>query len=183
LLLTVISSDTPFLQASDGKIVLDNVTVETNKAYLTLNTTIGTSPAGFCTLSADAYILKQLSTKMMIKPDILDSGKKSIFPVPKFNFCQIKDVGDRIPFLQAIMTELSRFGNMVQSCPLKIGHYYLKEGFTDDSTFHMDNIFKPGQQYTLKIEATDESRRKPVNIFKIFLTGSYVNRNSQKLLN
>jgi Protein of unknown function (DUF1091) len=140
-----------------------------------LNTTIGTSPAGFCTLSADAYILKQPSTTMMVKSDILDSNKKSIFPVPKFNYCQIKDVGDRFPFLQAIMTEVSRFGNMVQSCPLKIGHYYLKEGFIDDSTFHMDRMFTPGQQYTLKVEATDESKRKPIFIFKLFLTASYVN--------
>jgi Protein of unknown function (DUF1091) len=113
--------------------------------------------------------------KFQVKSDILDGGKKLVFPIPKFNYCQVKDVSDKIPFLHSIIAELSRFGTIVQSCPLQTGHYYLKEGFIDESAIELDRVLTSGQQYTLRIEVTDEyNKRKSMNLFKLFLTASYI---------
>jgi Protein of unknown function (DUF1091) len=102
-----------------------------------------------------------------------NNGSKLIISIPKFNYCRMKEIGDLVPYAKGVMQELSRFGNLVQSCPMQAGHYYLRDGFLNETGLYFDKIMKVGVRYMVKCEAVDAAKRKPVMIFRMFMTASY----------
>jgi Protein of unknown function (DUF1091) len=159
-------------------VVFEQVNCETNAELVTMNTTIGTSPDGFSTLSADAFVLKSMGKSIMIKNDVYEVYKnrtKLVLSIPKFNYCRLKQIGEHVPYVTGVMKEISRFGNMVQSYPIQPGHYYLHDGFLKDTGLYFDRAMKLGARYIVKCEAVDASKRKPVFIYRITMSAHYEN--------
>jgi hypothetical protein len=72
-----------------------------------------------------------------------------------------------------ILEELSRFGNIVQSCQIKAGQYYMKDAYFNDTGLPLDKIMKNGKSYMLQTVVLDEIRKRPKFVSKINIVAKF----------
>jgi hypothetical protein len=92
-----------------------------------------------------------------------------ILPFPKLNFCEMFQFSNddlRLAFVSNIIREMSRFGNISATCPVKKGDAYLKSFFIEDKLISKVLIFTDSAQYMAQLVLTDENKRKPKLVFK-----------------
>jgi Protein of unknown function (DUF1091) len=159
-------------------LLIKKINFDHNKSAVSINTSIGTTPDGFSSLSIDIYIRQKTSNNIEIKSELIELSRGrnlTLLTIPPFDYCRMKEMGDRIPWVLKFMSELKRFGNTVQSCPLEIGHYYLKDGYFNDTGVSLKTIAKLNQPYLFTVLARDVSRRnKAIFYFKMELVASYI---------
>jgi Protein of unknown function (DUF1091) len=142
-----------------------------------MNTTIGTTPDGFPSLSADVLVSQRLSNDIEIKSEVVEiqPGRNlTLVSLPPFNYCRMKEFGDNIQLVKNVWDDLKRFGNLVQNCPLEKGYYFLKDGYINETGTLLKRFMKVKRPYALMIMARDVTRRKkPTFYFKVVFVASF----------
>jgi hypothetical protein len=97
-----------------------------------------------------------------------------MFPLPKVNYCQVKDYADQMPIIGPIMEELKQFGNIIQNCPLKKGHYYLRDAYLDDTAMQLEKTwFQNRKKYMVQATAMEEITSPPTFLFKLSIKATF----------
>jgi hypothetical protein len=69
----------------------------------------------------------------------------------------LKDHYTDFSITKTMLDTLTKFGNLIQPCPIKPGHYYLKEGRVDDSLFPKYLIPFNNTRYKTHVVFMDEN--------------------------
>jgi hypothetical protein len=101
----------------------------------------------------------------------LPNRKFAAIPIPKLNYCDMTRFAQPIPVLSDLTSQLTKFGNGITSCPIKIGSYYLKNVSIDDTLFSGASVIQKSTRFLVQFMMKDENGVKPILVYKykIFL--------------
>jgi Protein of unknown function (DUF1091) len=90
-----------------------------------------------------------------------DSGVKlsQVFSLPKTNYCTLLRNSKNIPFIRDFFDQVSKFGNIPLSCPIRRNNYYL-DNFSLAGMTELPDGFDRGK-YQVHFRLLDENKPIP----------------------
>jgi Protein of unknown function (DUF1091) len=90
---------------------------------------------------------------------LLNGKKNLIISVPKFNFCDMMRREGQFKVLKIIADIVSKFGNMVISCPRKKDYYYMKNFQIDETTIMGYRMMTENVTFLFRTNIRDENEK------------------------
>jgi Protein of unknown function (DUF1091) len=118
-------------------------------------------------LNLDLYLIKEVDGILMIKFSIFRETPEKlsqVFSLPKTNYCTLLRNSNNIPFIRDFFNEVSKFGNIPLSCPIRKSNYFL-DRFTMSGMSGMPNYEKG--RYQVHFRLIDENQKSPKLIFRV----------------
>jgi hypothetical protein len=105
---------------------------------------------------------------------ILPNLRRSMFPIPRLNYCDLGFHSKSIPFLSDIYVLIERYaGQGLTRCPIEPGFYALKNLHIESNTFAGLSAIRLKAKYMLQLHMQDENGKKPVTVYKYRFFVSY----------
>jgi Protein of unknown function (DUF1091) len=105
--------------------------------------------------------------------DVIAKKIKPVMVLPTFNYCDVMR-GQFLPFqvIQGLIDQLAKFGRLVVPCPIKPGHYYVKNFYLDETQMPMYRMLRGDSLKVMAANLQQEVSRKMVPIYdvKVFFT-------------
>lgn len=82
----------------------------------------------------------------------------------QINLCDFLKKPDRDPFLKVLMETLSKYGKMINHCPVKRGHFYLKDFIMDSNNLP---AFTPLGDYRVDYSVTIKTKTDSIVLYRM----------------
>jgi Protein of unknown function (DUF1091) len=94
--------------------------------------------------------------------------KKSALRIPTVNYCDIMR-GHLLPMqmIQVFIDRLAESGRLALPCPMKPGHYYLKNFWVDETQMPLYRMLPEGLLLVLEVVFKQEISGKMVTVFEM----------------
>jgi hypothetical protein len=130
------------------KIILDKFNATINPAYAAAKMTITDIGTENARIDQDIDVVKEVANELIYKMELYhwaDEKFQYLFGTDNLDICKMNGQGTKEEkFVKFFMDEISKYGNISYTCPIKTGHYQMR-GFQIDKQWATIHNAPPGK--------------------------------------